>query len=131
MAEQPFITTQVLNTSTGNPAWQIKCGLQAYNCLGYKGPSWHATTDCDGRITDWHTENNGIALNTYVRDWKASATLDESLKFKPRFNTSGLFGGNDGFYWDVTVAVRMRRDDEHYCVLLSMGPWGYSTCRGA
>ncbi len=76
-------------------------------------------------------ENNGIALNTYVSNWKAKASLDESLKFKLRFNTSGLFGSDDGFYWDVTVAIRTMRDDGHYCVLLAMGLWGYSTCRGA
>ncbi|KAK3714450.1 hypothetical protein LTR37_007756, partial [Vermiconidia calcicola] len=53
MAERPYITCHVLDTTTGKPAPGISVGLKLISPDDAPTSLWTAVTNSDGRVADW------------------------------------------------------------------------------
>jgi 5-hydroxyisourate hydrolase len=102
------ISTHVLDTSSGEPAANVRVVLQRR-----AGEEWvetnSAVTDGDGRVGSL-----GVDLAAGV--------------YRIHFDTGGY--GNR-FYPEVVVAVDLDDSSDHYHIPLLLSPFGYSTYRGS
>ena len=109
------ITTHVLNLDTGRPAQDLEVTIYRTN-----GQEWQlldkATTDEDGRISDW--------LSGY--------TLEPG-NYSIVFQTGNYFqqAQQQTFYPRVVIEFSVADTDEHYHVPLLLNRHGYSTYRGS
>jgi 5-hydroxyisourate hydrolase len=109
------ITTHIVDTSTGKPAWGINVTLSEK-----VGTEWlevaKAITNKDGRATNLLKEGELLASGVY----------------KLSFDTKNYFATLEieTFYPAVEVIFEVKTAD-HYHVPLLLNPFGYSTYRGS
>jgi len=109
------ITTHILDTSTGKPAWGISVAL-----FEKVGTEWlevaKGITNKDGRVVNLLKEDELLAPGVY----------------KLNFDTKHYFATLEiaTFYPAVEVIFEVKTDD-HYHVPLLLNPFGYSTYRGS
>jgi len=120
-----LITTHVLDTTTSRPAVNLKCILKAMG-----GPSWEASTDDNGHITDWIPASGGT-LKNFVDDWKANGAADSIAAFQLQFLTADYFGRDNTLYLGVQITIMAKKEEGHYHLPLLLGPNSYRTYRGA
>ncbi len=108
------ITTHVLDTSQGRPATGVGVKLSRLDQAGEATQCAQATTNADGRVTEW-SDSVAIEMGTYRLD----------------FDTAGYFGETPAFYPSVTITFRVTSATEHYHVPLLISAFGYSTYRGS
>ncbi len=114
------ITTHILDTSIGRPAAGVKTVLfQQINSEWIE--SGRATTNEDGRISEWEVSDAGIGQQT------------DSTDYKLVFQTSAYFQENGirAFYPRVEIVFTIDDSKQHYHVPLLLNPYGYSTYRGS
>ena len=111
------ITTHVLDTNSGRPAAGISVLLER---LAEHG-EWHAVgrgdTDAGGRISKLVPE--GVPTEAGV--------------YRLKFDTGRYFEaqGVEAFFPEVVVMFETAPGESHYHVPLLLGPFGYTTYRGA
>ncbi len=108
------ITTHVLDTSKGKPAWGVAVVLNEQ-----VGQEWievaKGITNKDGRLTNLLQENEVLAKGVY----------------KINFDTMHYFSSQDieTFFPAVEIVFEIKTTD-HYHIPLLLSPFGYSTYRG-
>ena len=105
------ITTHILDLESGEPASGVLVTLQCP--LGRKV---QATTDADGRITNWQ---DPVELT--------KGHYQMSFKVGPYFLARGV----ETFYDEIPVQFRTDTARAHYHMPLLLSPFGYSTYRGS
>ena len=138
------ITCHVLDTTTGRPASNLAVTLSLlsvsdgpftpFTLTSSSNPSplFSATTDADGRISNWHT-SAGTDADTmeklFAQGRDHAYTILWSLKF-----ATGIYYGLDKTFWpEVEVKFWTGAGDgrPHVHVPLLLGPYGYTTYRGS
>ncbi|MEO7766112.1 MAG: hydroxyisourate hydrolase [Ferruginibacter sp.] len=108
------ITTHVLDTNKGKPAWGVLIVL--YEQVGSE---WfevaRGITNKEGRLTTLLQEDEELTLGIYKM----------TFEVKHYFNSYDI----DTFYPVVDVVFEIRTI-EHYHIPLLISPFGYSTYRG-
>lgn len=107
------ITTHILNLDSGKPAAGVKVSL-FNNSLTEAIAS--ATTDNDGRITQWD-KNFTVQAGTYRLEFSVGDWF--SLQ------------GKKSFYPEINIIFTLANTNEHYHVPLLLNAHGYSTYRGS
>lgn len=109
-----FITTHVLDTSTGLPAAGMTARL-VQNAADTWTTLATGTTDADGRIRALGPESLRSGL------------------YRIEFDTASYFttADVDFFFPEVIVTFRILDSAEHYHVPLLLSPFSYSTYRGS
>lgn len=108
------ITTHVLDTSKGKPAWGI--AILLYEKVGRE---WievaKGITNKEGRLTSLLQEDEVLAKGVY----------------KMTFDTKHYFSSQDieTFFPSVEIVFEIKTTD-HYHIPLLLSPFGYSTYRG-
>ena len=110
------ITTHVLDTSKGIPAEGIKISLQKPTGEDQWEEITSGTTNSDGRITNFMSEDLIIPPGRY-------RMLFETRSY---FEKSNL----KGFYPEIPVVFEITNTEHHHIPLL-LSPFGYSTYRGS
>lgn len=114
-APRPFLTTHVLDTSSGQPASGIK--VSVYRIVGGNEPALLCETHCqdNGRATLIDREN----------DWRVGL-------YRLRFWTKEYFvaRGKESFYPYCEITFEAK-DPSRLHVPLILSPFGYSTYRGS
>ena len=110
------ITTHVLDLTFGRPGAGIAVTLVKAEDTGWQ-PLASATTDDDGRVTDFDVPNEALGLGCY----------------RLIFELDPYFAANDTEAFFPCACVEFRVDDpeEHYHVPLLLSAFGYSTYRGS
>ena len=113
------LTTHVLDTSKGAPAYNLKIQLFKINKLE-KNLVGTFTTNQDGRvdkplITEENLEEIEYELLFFVGDYFKDITKNNDLKFLD----------------DVVIRFGISDPSQHYHVPLLVSPWSYSTYRGS
>lgn len=109
-----FVTTHVLDSSTGTPAAGVTVVLEAWS-----GHAWSnlasGTTDGDGRIGDLGPERLA------------------SGRYRLTFAVGDYFAAREvaTFYPEITVTVEIDAAERHYHVPILLSPFAYSTYRGS
>lgn len=133
-----FITTHVLDQTTGLPAARVLCTLTLTSTKTQ--PSYTASTSpTTGRITSWTPSTPTTAPLDQVlpllsmikeqkgEEWKAvwSLTFETEEYWKKQ--------GKETFYPQVEVRFSVDPDDVrgHWHVPVLLGPYGYTTYRGS
>ncbi len=110
------ITSHILDTSLGRPANDVPVSLHQQT-----GDSWltlgSASTNEDGRISDFGTADTVLAAGVYKITFKLS-------EYYQRQQTKS-------FYPYAEVVFEISGDGQHYHVPLLLNPYGYSTYRGS
>ncbi len=109
------ITTHVLDTSRGKPAWGVRIMLSQK--LGTEWITYsHGITNNDGRIMNLLPDEQELPLGIY----------------KMTFDTLHYFSTMDveSFYPSVEIIFEIKTLD-HYHIPLLISPFGYSTYRGS
>jgi 5-hydroxyisourate hydrolase len=134
MAERPFITCHVLDTTTGKPARGIAVTLEplAPPITRHDGSKWKwsGTTNEDGRVTTWHSIS-GEELKGFVALFKKSLDDGKQMLWTLRFNVADYYGAENTFWPEVVLQFAAKKQEEHYHVPLLLGPWSYTTYRGS
>jgi 5-hydroxyisourate hydrolase len=111
-----YITTHVLDTSTGKPAAGVPVVLEIEEI----GTGWRqlarGATNKDGRLMELLAPG-ALVEGTY------RLTFDTHAYFADRKVLS--------LYPQVTVVFTVHESDEHYHIPLLLSPFGYSTYRGS
>jgi 5-hydroxyisourate hydrolase len=109
------ITTHVLDTAKGRPAFGIKVQLQRQSATGDWRTIGSGQTDTDGRATQLTHEPLQVA------------------RYRIAFATAEYFAvqGVECFYPAVSIEFHVAYVDQHYHVPLLLSPFGYSTYRGS
>jgi len=109
------ITSHVLDTSAGRPAAGLTVRLERPG-RGAAGTATlaSATTDAEGRISDWLPA--GVSAGRY----------------RIVFETGAWFraAGRETLYPEVAVDFEVQDGVSHYHLPLLLSPFGYSTYRG-
>ena len=110
---QATLSTHILNLEEGTPAEKLRVDLRATDASGDAGETLaSATTDSDGRASDWPTLEAGTyELQFHVGDW---------------FHGRGL----QCFYPRVRIEFRVD-EQRHYHVPLLLNRFGFSSYRGS
>jgi len=126
MAAKDPITCHVLDTLTGRPAPNIDVSL---SCLSYNSAVqvFHATTNSDGRISNWTAQGPASDVAEVLEGLKANSTPST---WKLTFATGKYYGEDKTFWPQVDLTFYVKRD-EHYHVPLLLGPYSYTTYRGS
>lgn len=109
------LTTHVLDTSKGKPAWGV--AIHLYQKVG---PDWipfsKGITNSDGRLMNLLAEGEELPMAI----------------FKLTFDTCHYFNAMDieCFYPSVEIIFEIKTL-EHYHIPLLISPFGYSTYRGS
>jgi len=111
-----MITTQVVDTAVGGPAAGLTVILEIRQASEWS-PVARGTTDETGRLMTL-TENWPLSPGTYRLTFDIG-TYHRNL------------GVSVPFFPEVKIAFNVRDTDETYHVPLLLGPFGYSTYRGA
>lgn len=109
------VTTHVLDTSRGKPAWGITVAL--YQKVGIEWIQYaKSITNNEGKITNLLLEDQKLPLGVY----------------KLTFDTLHYFNAMDieCFYPVVEITFDIKTM-EHYHIPLLISPFGYSTYRGS
>ena len=108
---QTAITTHILDLESGEPARGVLVTLQCP-----EGQTLQATTDADGRISEWQ---GLLALATGT--------------YEMRFEVGDYFSarGAETFFDVIPVQFQTATTRAHYHVPLLLSPFGYSTYRGS
>lgn len=120
--QRSYVTAHVLDASTGTPARGVSVTLSSADSA--KGPGdqpaatdviAEAVTDDDGRVSSLGPEQ--LASGVY----------------RITFGTGDYFAarGQETFYPQVQVEVRIDEAQAHYHVPLLLSPFAYSTYRGS
>lgn len=129
MAERPFITCHVLDTTSGKPAPGIEVVLTLIGpsdiTSAYLGL---AKTNTDGRVTNWESPQD---INEVVANVKSSMGEGEQIIWSLTFDTEAYFGKGNTFWPQVELRFAAKKEEEHYHVPLLLGPWSYTTYRGS
>lgn len=110
------ITTHILDTSIGKPAFQVPVFLEISTGENKWKEIGVSSTDRDGRSRDLLPEEHVLEAGTY------RISFDTSTYFKSQ--------DVDGFYPFVSIVFKVKAN-EHYHVPLLLNPYGYSTYRGS
>lgn len=105
------ITTHILDLESGEPASGVLVTLQCP-----QGRQVQATTDADGRITDWQGPLK-LTKGHYQMSFKVGAYF--------------LARGVETFYDEIPVHFHTAAGRTNYHVPLLLSPFGYSTYRGS
>jgi 5-hydroxyisourate hydrolase len=110
------ITTHVLDTAKGLPAEGITISLQRPIGKDQWEHITSGTTNSDGRVANFMTDDQVITPGIY----------------RMLFDTKAYFEQNNtqGFYPEVPIIFEIT-DTEHYHIPLLLSPFGYSTYRGS
>ncbi|TYK66647.1 hydroxyisourate hydrolase [Colwellia echini] len=109
------ITTHILDTATGKPVSNLPVKLFKLIDGNWELIS-QASTDADGRITDWLSPETAIEFATY----KLSFDLDSYFTDQ----------ADPAFYPLAEICFRLQ-DKRHHHIPLLLSPFGYSTYRGS
>ncbi|QIW95253.1 hypothetical protein AMS68_000771 [Peltaster fructicola] len=126
--ERPFITCHVLDTITGKPAAHIGVKLQLLQPAQVTTSHWTATTNEDGRVTQWSSSSD---INAVVAQVKSSLEDANQMIWSLTFDTESYFGKGKTFWPTVELRFAAQKDELHYHVPLLLGPWSYTTYRGS
>ena len=112
-----FITTHILDISSGFPAGNVPVLLERQISNGDWQIIGKGLTDNDGRLRDLISSDESFLPGNY----------------RLTFDTETYFAKQqiEGFYPQVTVAFTVRDTAQHYHVPLLLSPFGYSTYRGS
>jgi 5-hydroxyisourate hydrolase len=102
------ISTHVLNTSSGMPAFNI--GVRLFESNREIG---HGATDANGRCSSLLAPGEKLVAGVY----------------RLVFDVQSVFPG--GFYPEVSVVFIIRDPAAHHHIPLLISPFGYTTYRGA
>jgi 5-hydroxyisourate hydrolase len=132
MASKDPITCHVLDTTTGRPAAGI---IATLSCRSFPHSAFVATTNSDGRITNWEPETaNQPAIETEIREQAEqegnSIVPKGSSMWKLTFNTGAYYGAGKTFFPLVDLTF-LAKEGEHFHVPLLLGPYSYTTYRGS
>jgi 5-hydroxyisourate hydrolase len=132
MATKDPITCHVLDTTTGRPAAGIKTTLL---CNSQVQPSSYvATTNSDGRITNWAKQSeNQETIESLIKSEaqiEGNEIVGEGQSvWRLTFETGAYYQGKCFFPTvDLTFLVK---EGEHFHVPLLLGPYSYTTYRGS
>ncbi len=108
------LSSHVLDGTSGTPAVGVSLEWDRL-AEGRWEPMAHATTDADGRVTDWGSRVPAVGTHRLV------------------FGTGDYFArrGLPTFYPEVSVVFEVTDADEHHHVPLLLSPFAYSTYRGS
>src|SRR5258706_46821 len=111
------ITTHVLDTSRGRPAFGVAVVLEKKGGDGRYKPLGRGRTDRDGRV------KNLV---------KAESKLEKGV-YRLTFETGAYFKAAhvQAFYPSVSISFEIVHPEPHYHVPLLLSPFGYSTYRGS
>ncbi|RFU32289.1 hypothetical protein B7463_g4005, partial [Scytalidium lignicola] len=132
------ITCHVLDTLTGSPAAGIIVTLRCLNKPA-SNALFSATTNADGRITNWGTVS-GYVDGTAIKDdddttvQKVLDSISEKIErevWTLRFDTGDYYGHDKTFWPAVELMFYVKTKGEHYHVPLLLGPYSYTTYRGS
>ncbi len=109
------ITTHIIDTSNGKPAWGIQVSF--YEKVGIEWIDYaRGITNKDGRISNLLLEDHEVALGIY----------------KMTFDIAHYFNAMDiECFYPVVEIIFEIRTIEHYHIPLLISPFGYSTYRGS
>ncbi|RMZ87564.1 hypothetical protein DV736_g5204, partial [Chaetothyriales sp. CBS 134916] len=143
------ITCHVLNTLTGKPAANLeaKLTLLASTPQQQPGPSFTATTNADGRITQWEPSNftaegsTSSAITTptvqsilAAFEGDSPAVAADKVAWSLTFDVGAWYHaqGVESFWPQVVVSFYVKPAAKaHYHVPVLVGPWTYTTYRGS
>ena len=108
---QAAITTHILDLESGEPATGVLVTLECPD-----GQMVQATTDADGRITEWQ----GLLALT-------AGTYEMRFKVGVYFSARVV----ETFFDEIPVRFQTTTARAHYHVPLLLSPFGYSTYRGS
>ncbi|GAB1739908.1 hypothetical protein NU219Hw_g4839t1 [Hortaea werneckii] len=141
---RPFITCHVLDTVAGKPGVGIAVHLRLLSPFpSSTNPSthaagayvWNATTNSDGRVTQWEPSPNSAAedLNAVVAQLKSDLGPDPEAQmlFSLTFETEAYYGKGKTFWPEVELRFAAKSGELHYHVPLLLGPWSFTTYRGS
>jgi 5-hydroxyisourate hydrolase len=111
------ITTHVLDTALGRPAWDVPIVLQVKLKDGAFETIGRGRTDKDGRLRDLLPAGAPLTVGIYRLTFDVGTYYDE-LKVP-------------AFYPEAQITFHVRDADQHYHVPLLLSPFGYSTYRGS
>ena len=110
-----YITTHVLDTTTGIPGKNIQITLKE-QIQNHWRPITIGITDIDGRITDVLPAGKRLEAGNYQLVFKTDAYYSSQEQ--------------QGFYPEVAIQFIVSNHD-HYHVPLLLNPYGYTTYRGS
>ncbi|KAI7362785.1 hypothetical protein KC354_g7004 [Hortaea werneckii] len=155
---RPFITCHVLDTVAGKPGVGIAVQLRLLSPLPSSSSSssfspsdsyvWNATTNSDGRVTDWEPSSpspsaasssppdSAADLNAVVAQLKSELNsgkdeVEDQMLFSLTFETEAYYGKGKTFWPEVELRFAAKKGEAHYHVPLLLGPWSYTTYRGS
>ncbi|HEX2145261.1 MAG TPA: hydroxyisourate hydrolase [Glycomyces sp.] len=103
------VSSHVLDAVSGRPAESLRITLFRLDD-GIAKPIHSASTNADGRVSDWHTGQGPHRLRFETGSWFAAK-------------------GVEAFYPEVDIAFSVA--EGHYHVPLLLSPFAYSTYRGS
>ena len=104
------ITTHVLDTSRGLPAYGIRVKLEVQSPDGAWQPLGNGLTDADGRAQNLLPQGTALTEGIY------RLTFDNLP---------------EGLYPEVSITFRVRDTTRPYHIPLLLSPYGYTTYRGS
>ena len=128
MAERPYITCHVLDTTTGKPAPGIAVKLKLISPDDAPTSLWAAVTNSDGRVPDWSASTD---INQIVESAKRQLGAGGEMVWNLTFETEAYFGKGKTFWPQVELRFATQCAEEHYHVPLLLGPWSYTTYSGS
>lgn len=131
MADRPFITCHVLETTSGKPAAGVAVTLQIREQTDTIAGIWSATTNNDGRVTNWEAQASTPSLNTVVGTAKNGMDDGAEMIWSLTFETGAYYGRDKTFWPQVELRFATKKHEDHYHVPLLLGPWSYTTYRGS
>jgi 5-hydroxyisourate hydrolase len=132
MASKDPITCHVLDTTTGRPAAGI---IATLSCRSKPQSAYVATTNSDGRITNWEFESpDEPSIQTLIKEEAEKEgnpiVAKGSSVWKLTFNTGAYYGAGKTFFPLVELSFLVK-EGEHFHVPLLLGPYSYTTYRGS
>jgi len=110
-----YVTSHVLDTTTGVPGKGMQIILDGFTDTGWKPIAVGVTND-DGRIADLLPPGKKL----------------ETGRYKLVFNTAEYYNDQkqDGFYPEISIQFTVS-DHDHYHIPLLLNPYGYTTYKGS
>jgi 5-hydroxyisourate hydrolase len=115
------ITTHVLDTSSGQPATQVRVELARLSSVGWEALAT-AETNADGRVVEWLASGAPLPANAL-----GPATYQLRFDVREYFTRRGQVS----FFPEVRVVFEWTDGGSHLHVPLLLSPYGYSTYRGS
>lgn len=115
-----YLTTHVLDTSTGQPAAGLSITLYRFEATAKVKVS-HMVTNADGRTDSPILPKEGFREGQYELEFEAGAYFD----------ANGVLPESPRFLNRIPIRFGISDIDAHYHVPLLLSPFGYSTYRGS